>query len=110
VLSGDVRLASTLVDALTGLGDTVGVGKLSLEKSVTNFVGRLSLEAARFEESSADAEARHSDITLRRETISGVNIDEELAQMIIYQNSYGASARLMTAAQSMFDQLLQMIR
>lgn len=109
VLSGDLRLASQMADALTGVADTNGVGKVSLERSVTNYVGRLSLEAARYQESSADASARHDDITLRRENISGVNIDEELGQMLIYQNSYGAAARLVTAAQSMFDQLLQMV-
>src|SRR5690606_21668573 len=86
VLSGDTRLANTLVDALTGLRDIPGVGRLALDKSVTEYVGKLSLEAARFDEGRADAEARHGDIMLRRESISGVNIDEELAQMIVYQN------------------------
>lgn len=110
VLSGDSRLANSMVDVLTGLKNSPGVGMLSLDKSVTNYIGRLSLEAASFQENSIDASARLDDILLRREAVSGVNIDEELAQMIVYQNSYGASARMITAAQEMFDMLIGIAR
>lgn len=34
---------------------------------------------------------------------SGVNIDEELAQMIMFQNAYAASARVISTASHMFD-------
>ncbi len=40
---------------------------------------------------------------------SGVNIDQELAQMIQLQNAYGANARIISTVQSMFTQLLQTI-
>ncbi len=38
-----------------------------------------------------------------RDSLSGVNQDEELTKMITYQNAYSAIARFMTA----FDQMLQ---
>ena len=47
--------------------------------------------------------------TQRSDTFSGVNIDEELANMIIYQNAYTASARIITVADEMFDTLLNAI-
>ena len=40
-----------------------------------------------------------------RDSLSGVNQDEELAKMITYQNAYGAIARFVTT----FDQMLQVI-
>ncbi|HYW82244.1 MAG TPA: flagellar basal body rod C-terminal domain-containing protein, partial [Spirochaetia bacterium] len=40
-----------------------------------------------------------------RETISGVNVDEELSTMITYQNGYAAIARFV----STFDQMLNVI-
>jgi flagellar hook-associated protein 1 FlgK len=45
----------------------------------------------------------------QQESISGVNIDEELTSLIQYQNAYQASARVMTSAQRMFDSLLSII-
>ncbi len=38
---------------------------------------------------------------------SGVNLDEEAARLIQYQQSYQAAAKVMQVAQSMFDTLLQ---
>ena len=39
--------------------------------------------------------------------VSGVSIDTEMSKMIALQNAYSANARIITAAQSMFTQLLQ---
>ncbi|AEJ61668.1 flagellar hook-associated protein FlgK [Spirochaeta thermophila DSM 6578] len=41
-----------------------------------------------------------------RESISGVNIDEELAQMIKFQHGYAASARFISTFNSMLDLLI----
>ena len=41
--------------------------------------------------------------------VSGVNIDEELANLIIYENAYNASARLISTARELFDTLLQLV-
>jgi flagellar hook-associated protein 1 FlgK len=43
-----------------------------------------------------------------RSSISGVNMDEELAQMIKYQHGYGASARFISTMNSMYDILLRL--
>jgi flagellar hook-associated protein 1 FlgK len=41
-----------------------------------------------------------------RESISGVNIDEELSNMIKYQHGYSAAARFITTVNSMLDTLI----
>lgn len=42
----------------------------------------------------------------RMSSNSGVNLDEELSNMIIYQRAYSASARLMTTVGELYDTLL----
>jgi flagellar hook-associated protein 1 FlgK len=37
---------------------------------------------------------------------SGVNLDEEMANMLVFQKSYAASARIITTASDMFDELM----
>ena len=41
------------------------------------------------------------------DNISGVNLDEEMSNLIVIQQSYGASARVITTIQSMFEALEQ---
>ncbi len=41
-----------------------------------------------------------------RESISGVNLDEELAQMMVYQHGYNASARIVTVMDQLLDTVI----
>jgi len=43
-----------------------------------------------------------------RQSISGVNIDEELANMIRYQHGYNAAARFVSTVNSMLDVLMRL--
>ena len=40
---------------------------------------------------------------------SGVNIDEELTNLIIFENAYNASARMIQTARELFDTLLELV-
>ena len=46
----------------------------------------------------------------QRESISGVNLDEEAGKLIQYQAAYNASAQVMSVAQDLFNTLLQSFR
>lgn len=41
-------------------------------------------------------------------SVTGVNLDTELSNLVVYQNAYGASARVVTTLQSMYDTLMKM--
>lgn len=58
-------------------------------------------------------EARDSEIQMlmtQQEREAGVNIDEELSLMIQYQNAYQGAAKVMSAAQNMYDTLIGILR
>ena len=44
---------------------------------------------------------------LARDNLSGVNLDEEAANLIQFQQSYQAAAKVLQIAQQVFDTLLQ---
>jgi flagellar hook-associated protein 1 FlgK len=48
--------------------------------------------------------------TQRYQSDTGVNLDEEIANLQVLQNAYAASARLLTVVQEMFDTLEQAVR
>ena len=45
----------------------------------------------------------------RRESISGVSLDEEMIHLIKFQNAYAAAAKMISAADEMLQTVLQMI-
>jgi flagellar hook-associated protein 1 FlgK len=45
----------------------------------------------------------------QKEAISGVNLDEEAANLVKYQQLYNASSKLLQAGRQMFDTLLSML-
>ncbi|HTY60010.1 MAG TPA: flagellar hook-associated protein FlgK [Bacteroidota bacterium] len=48
-------------------------------------------------------------LTNQQDSIAGVSIDEEMTNMITYQKGYAAAAKLVTAVNTMFDTILQMV-
>lgn len=48
-------------------------------------------------------------LTDRRESISGVNLDEEAANLVKFQQMYGAASKVMQTANQMFNLLLNML-
>ena len=64
--------------------------------------------------STAEADSKSHNILLegftqRLDAYKGVNVDEELANTVIYQNAYNASARIISVAGEMFDALFAAI-
>ena len=110
IAAGDARGAVGFVDALSGQVDIPGWGRVALDGRGADFISSASAEAMRAAEAREDSAARLADIDQRRDQIAGVSIDEELSQMVLYQNSYSASARLVTAASQMYEELLGLIR
>ena len=73
----------------------------------------ISLNAAQANAAGNTLDARQILVDNLRATtgeISGVNLDEELSRMIILENAYAASARVITTTQNLFDILSDMVR
>jgi len=51
----------------------------------------------------------HSQAMSAQQAVSGVNLDEEAANMVKYQQAYQASAQIISTAQSIFNSLLQAV-
>jgi flagellar hook-associated protein 1 len=98
----------------SGLGAT---GALNAPYIAPSTIGGLAstVLAAQAQESAvtstqADTEqAVQTTLANKLSTQSGVNMDTEMSHMIQLQNAYGANARIITAVQAMFNQLLQAV-
>ena len=108
--SADTRGATGFVEQLA-TGRDLGQGlSVSVDRFASLTFGRAALDAAQANDALTDSEARRSDAINRRDEYSGVNIDEELSQLVVLQNSYSAAARVMTTATQMYDTLIGMVK
>ncbi len=82
----------------------------SLSQFAASFLSNAGLMAEMSVRREDDTGALLTEINQRKGDISGVNIDEELSNMIIYQNAYNAAARVITTVQELYDSLLAAVR
>jgi len=71
-----------------------------------NFIARLGVEGHEAGRMVANQQALVNQLLGRRESISGVALDEEMAYMIQFQRGYQAAARVMTVLDEMLDTLI----
>ena len=120
---GDPDLVAAAADPLTVPGDN----RIALEIANLQSQMRMSGNTATYndyysalvsdagnEVLKADAYYRHqSHMVLQldnyRESVSGVSLDEEMINLIKFQNAYAAAAKMITAADEMMQTVLQMI-
>lgn len=108
---GDTRGANALFDISTrtfsfGKAGDLAAMSATLSEYMGLTIGDAAMKAQRVDAGVADASALLTTVAQRRDDHSGVNLDEELSNMIVFQNSYNAAARLMTTAKEMYDTLL----
>ena len=113
--AGDSTAARALADVFTTDQTFAAAGGLA--GSVTTLsdfaTSIISLNAANANAVAGDVASGESlEIALETQfgSLSGVNLDEELSQLVILQNAYAASARVTTTVSQLFDELLQIAR
>ncbi|MEH6402507.1 MAG: flagellar hook-associated protein FlgK [Sneathiella sp.] len=83
--------------------------KVTLSDYASQVLAKSGLDAARADSLEADRSALANVLNEKSMEKSGVNMDEELANLIVYQNSYNAAARIITTARDMYDVMLSIV-
>lgn len=113
--SGDNSVAQALAGiANTRLAFDPAGGLPSNSSTVGSYVGELlgyvASQASAATSDATNAETLFNGFKTRLDSIRGVNLDEELANTIIYQNAYSASARVIRVASELYDEVLGLIQ
>jgi flagellar hook-associated protein 1 FlgK len=108
------RQNNTNALALVALRETTFVGRNSLGgggSTITDaYAAAMADVGVRVQGAATSSEistAVAEQAELRRSADAGVNLDEEAARLLQYQQAYQASAKVLQVAQSVFDTLLQ---
>lgn len=92
--------------ALTMSPDPLGNPTATFDQYYSTFVGRLGLAR---NEAASNLETREfliEQYESHQDSIAGVSLDEEMAELIKFEHTYQAAARVITTANSMLDVLM----
>jgi flagellar hook-associated protein 1 FlgK len=120
---GDGRMAAALANVqneklLPGdmtVPDPIPVGwpdpldtdnSLTLHAAYNNRITKLGLDIKAADKNSSSRQLVLDTLEQQRQSISGVSLDEEAANLARYQRTYQAAARLMTAMDEMLDRVI----
>lgn len=84
----------------------IGTGTSTIDGAWSAWVSRLGIDA---DQASRLAEVQKGVLdvaTARRDAVGGVNMDEEVADMVRFQKSYNAAARMITTLDSMLETIV----
>ncbi len=112
---GDGRGARGLAAAFQRSVATVPRGALDRAASTigayaADLVGAVATRVARTGGAADTDRAMVEELSNRVAAVSGVNMDEELARLVLYQQAYAVSARIVRITDELFDELLSLKR
>lgn len=87
-----------------------GSNLVSFQESYANIVSDIGAKTASADISLQAAEAMQLQSNDWFQSVSGVNLDEEAANLVRFQQTYAASARILTTAQALFDTIFSATR
>ncbi|MCO5121467.1 MAG: flagellar hook-associated protein FlgK [Burkholderiaceae bacterium] len=101
-VAGDNRNAAQLL----GLADRGIVGGRTVTNGYGELVAGIGARAQAAEAGQRASVSWRESATTARDEVSGVNLDEEAARLIQFQQAYQAAAKVITTSQQMFEALI----
>ncbi|HEY8463331.1 MAG TPA: flagellar hook-associated protein FlgK [Bacillota bacterium] len=81
-------------------------GTFTLKEYYNGLIAKLGIDAEKANSTTDNQETLINYLQERQESVAGVSMDEELTNLIIYQNAYNASARYITTIDELLDKLI----
>ena len=110
LLPGDNSNALAIAQLVNVKTVPSGAPNATFSSFYSSFVSTVGLDVQSSKTTVSQDEAFTKQLSTLRESNSGVSLDEELTNLVKYQRSYQASAKLITTATDMMDIVIGMIR
>ncbi len=106
-ISVDSSVTSSSLAALTSTTATTVYGtKSQATNDLATFVSQVGNTVGQASDSATTSDSLLSNISNERQSVSGVSLDQEMTNLITYQQGYQASARVMNTMQSVIQSLI----
>ena len=112
---GDPTVAQAMADAFEARGTIAASGgnlrdvDTTMSGYAADILSFQASETSRTDTARDFQQTMYDELKFRADSKSGVNIDEELSNMLVFEQAYNASARVISTVQQMFDTLDRMM-
>ncbi len=103
----DVQSQALLPDNLRGGGGPEGTKHQTLNESLNSMIGNIAIQTNHEDAMFHHQEAIMKQLENYRESVSGVNMEEEAINMMQYQTVFNASAKVMKIGDELFQTILR---
>jgi flagellar hook-associated protein 1 FlgK len=104
--SGNGQNAQDMADIKLDNGLDFGGTTSTIDDFYRNIIGKLGIDSQQAQRMQDNSEVIVNQVENRRQSISGVSLDEEMANMIKYQQAYNAAARMVTTMDQCLDKVI----
>ena len=87
-----------------------GIGGITTQQYLLNTIGQLGTQSKNLQDNHEVKENILGYVNQKRESVTGVNLDEELADLIRFQKAYEASARVMSVVKDNLSIIMNMVK
>ncbi len=111
VALGDASVAQAIADKFLENLQFAPSGNLPLTSTslagyASEILSTTAVSASAAEKTALFKETLFQELSFRNDSVSGVNIDEELRNLVLYENAYAATARVIQVVDDLFKMLL----
>ncbi|HKI91769.1 MAG TPA: flagellar hook-associated protein FlgK [Gaiellaceae bacterium] len=92
--------------ALSDLQRSTLIGGATIDGAYSQLVTQIGSDSQQSQQSLDNATSLVDSLSNRRQSVSGVSLDEEMANLLQFQRGYQASARALTAMDDMINELI----
>ncbi|MED0681387.1 flagellar hook-associated protein FlgK [Aneurinibacillus thermoaerophilus] len=103
---GDNSIALAVYALKQSTSISIGGTTTSFDGFTRAMIATLGVETEEAQRMKENAESLVMEVENRRQSISGVSLDEEMSNMIKFQHAYNAAARTITAVDEMLDKII----
>lgn len=89
-----------------GHGDSGEQGKVSIGDAFNSMISKLGVGTQKAVKMNQNDTVLENHLQNLKDSVSGVSLDEEMANMIRFQHAYGAAARMMTTVDEALDTII----
>lgn len=86
--------------------DNAVSGEGTIDEVFRSMIGRLGVKAQEAERQAENQRVLVEQVDIRRQSVSGVSLDEEMANLVKFQHAYNAAARMITAIDEVLDKVI----
>ncbi len=90
-----------------GAAGALAAGTMSLDDYAGSLYQDIATRSQTAQSNSTTQSERLTEVQSQQSKVSGVNLDQQLSNMVIYQQAYSAGARILQTAQALYNTLLQ---